>query len=60
LWDPAIRVVAPELGKMKNAGHDKAARLLGWSPRPDADAIVATAESLAAFGLLKDSPVQPN
>jgi dihydroflavonol-4-reductase len=53
LWDPAIRVVAPELGKMKNAGHDKAARLLGWSPRPDAEAIVASAESLRELGLLK-------
>jgi nucleoside-diphosphate-sugar epimerase len=53
LWDPAIRVVAPELGKMKNAGHDKAARLLGWSPRPDAEAIVASAENLRELGLLK-------
>jgi dihydroflavonol-4-reductase len=38
---------------MKNAGHDKAARLLGWSPRPDAEAIVASAESLRELGLLK-------
>ncbi|MGN6471228.1 MAG: NAD-dependent epimerase/dehydratase family protein, partial [Rhizobiaceae bacterium] len=54
LWNPGVRAIASELGKTKNAGHDKAARLLGWSPRPDADAIVATAESLARFGLLKD------
>jgi nucleoside-diphosphate-sugar epimerase len=54
LWDPSIRVIATELGKRKNAGHDKATRLLGWSPRPDEDAIVATAESLARFGLLDD------
>jgi nucleoside-diphosphate-sugar epimerase len=54
LWDPGVRTIATELGKRKNADHDKAARLLGWSPRPDADAIVATAESLGHFGLLKD------
>jgi dihydroflavonol-4-reductase len=54
LWNPGVRAIASELGKTKNANHDKAARLLGWSPRPDADAIVATAESLARFGLLKD------
>jgi nucleoside-diphosphate-sugar epimerase len=53
LWDPGVRTIATELGKRKNAGHEKAARLLGWSPRPDEEAIVATAESLAAFGLLK-------
>ena len=57
-WDPSIRVIATELGKRKNAGHDKAARLLGWSPRPDEDAIAATAESLARFGLLKDAPAR--
>jgi dihydroflavonol-4-reductase len=54
LWDPGVRTIATELGKRKNADHDKAARLLGWSPRPDPDAIVATAESLGRFGLLKD------
>ena len=53
LWDPSVRTISTELGKRKNAGHDKAARLLGWTPRPDAEAIVATAESLARLGLLK-------
>jgi nucleoside-diphosphate-sugar epimerase len=59
LWDPAIRVITPELGKRKNASHDKAAKLLGWSPRPDGDAIVATAESLARSGLLRDKTKSP-
>jgi hypothetical protein len=30
----------------------KARRLLDWTPRPPADAIVATAESLVRFGLV--------
>jgi dihydroflavonol-4-reductase len=54
--DPAVRLVLPELGKMKNATNEKAKRLLGWAPRSNEDAIVATAESLARLGLLKDSP----
>jgi nucleoside-diphosphate-sugar epimerase len=53
LFDPAVRQFAPELGKIKNATNDKARRLLGWAPRSNAEAIVATAESLLRLGLLK-------
>jgi nucleoside-diphosphate-sugar epimerase len=53
LRDPAIRQITPELGKHKNATNAKARRLLGWSPRSNEDAIVATAESLVRLGLLK-------
>lgn len=53
LFDPAIRQLAPELGKVKQATNEKARRLLGWAPRSNEDAIVATAESLAHLGLLK-------
>jgi nucleoside-diphosphate-sugar epimerase len=52
---PAMRQMLPELGKVKNATAEKARRLLGWAPRSSEEAIVATAESLARFGLLKDS-----
>jgi dihydroflavonol-4-reductase len=55
LFDPAVRQFAPELGKIKNATNDKARRLLGWAPRSNAEAIVATAESLLRLGLLKRS-----
>jgi nucleoside-diphosphate-sugar epimerase len=55
LRDPAAKQILPELGKRKNAANEKARRLLGWAPRPPEDAIVATAESLVHFGLLKDS-----
>lgn len=55
LKDPAIKLILPELGKIKNATNEKAVRMLGWAPRSREDAIVATAESLVRLGLLKDS-----
>jgi nucleoside-diphosphate-sugar epimerase len=54
LFDPAVKLILPELGKPKNATNAKARRLLGWSPRSSEEALVATAESLARLGLLKD------
>lgn len=53
LVDPTVRQIVPELGKYKNATGAKARRLLGWSPRSNEDALVATAESLLRLGLLK-------
>jgi nucleoside-diphosphate-sugar epimerase len=52
LADPAMRGAVPLLGRNMNATSEKAKRLLGWTPRPAEDAIVATAESLIRFGLL--------
>jgi len=51
LRDPAVKQILPELGKPKNATSEKAQRLLGWTPRPKEEAIVATAESLLRLGL---------
>ncbi len=53
--DPAVKQILPELGRAKNATNEKARRLLGWAPRSNVDAIVATAESMQRLGLLKDS-----
>jgi nucleoside-diphosphate-sugar epimerase len=55
LRDPAIKLITPELGKVKNATSEKAYRLLGWRPRTNEEAIVATAESLIQLELLKDN-----
>ena len=55
LRDPTIRQFTSELGKKKNASNEKARRLLGWAPRSNKEAILATAESLVRLGLLKDS-----
>jgi nucleoside-diphosphate-sugar epimerase len=53
LVDPAVRQIVPELGNPKNATNEKARRLLGWAPRSNEEALVATAESLVRLGLLK-------
>jgi nucleoside-diphosphate-sugar epimerase len=52
LRDPAVKQILPELGKPKNATSEKAQRLLGWAPRSNEEAIVATAESLLRLGLV--------
>jgi nucleoside-diphosphate-sugar epimerase len=50
--DPTIRLILPELGKFKNATNEKAKRVLGWTPRSNEEAVIATAESLIRLGLL--------
>jgi hypothetical protein len=54
MFDPALRQILPELGKIKNGTSAKARRLLRWAPRSREDAIVAAAQSLIRFGLVKD------
>lgn len=56
LKDPDVKQILPELGTVKNATSEKSRRVLGWSPRSREDALIATAESLVRYGLLKDSP----
>jgi dihydroflavonol-4-reductase len=51
--DASVRQVLPLLGVIRNATSEKARRVLGWSPRSNEDAVVATAESLLRFGLVK-------
>jgi dihydroflavonol-4-reductase len=46
------KALLPELGKMKNGTSEKARQLLGWMPRSNEDAIVATGESLVRLGLV--------
>jgi nucleoside-diphosphate-sugar epimerase len=53
LGDPTLRLILPELGKVKNGTNEKARRLLGWAPRSNEEAIIAAAESLIQLGLLK-------
>jgi dihydroflavonol-4-reductase len=44
--------MAPELGKRRSASSAKAEQLLGWRPRPAAESILASAESLIDHGLV--------
>ena len=46
-------LILPELGKMKNGTNEKARRVLGWESRSNEECIVAAAESLVRFGLVK-------
>jgi dihydroflavonol-4-reductase len=52
LFDPVIRDRLFELGKSRPVSHAHASAVLGWSPRPNEEAVVATAESLVAEGLV--------
>ena len=51
-FDRTLRPLVPLLDSTRRATSAKAQRLLGWQPRPPEDAIVATAESLIAFGVV--------
>ena len=52
VFSSAAREVLPQLDIVRNASSDKARNTLGWSPRPAADAILASGESLIHLGLL--------
>lgn len=52
---PAGRSVAWLLDRNMNASGNKARRVLGWRPRSNEEAIVATAESLIRLGMLRDA-----
>ncbi|HSM94589.1 MAG TPA: aldehyde reductase [Rhizomicrobium sp.] len=53
MFDPSVKLISSELGIKKNATNAKAKRLLGWSPRSNDEAIVATAQSLIKLGMVK-------
>lgn len=45
-FNPALRQLVPQLGQIRRSTNNKAIRLLGWSPRSNEEALLATAESL--------------
>lgn len=55
LFSPEARNILPQLGRYRNASNDKAKTLLGWRPRSNEEAILATAESLLRFGWIEKS-----
>ena len=55
LFSRQVRDIVPDLGVVRAASNEKARRLLGWEPRSNEEAIVATAESLVRLGLVQDS-----
>jgi nucleoside-diphosphate-sugar epimerase len=52
-FDPVAKNIAPMLGRYREASNQKAKDMLGWHPRSNEDAIMATAESLLRFNLNK-------
>ena len=52
-FDPSVALIVPELGKSKFTTSEKAITELGWEARSPEEAIVAAAESLERFGLVK-------
>ncbi len=50
LRDRSLEQIIPELGKVKEASHEKATRVLGWAPRSAETALLATGESLLRLG----------
>ncbi len=52
LFDRTARVVLHELGTRKEVSTEKAQRMLGWTPRPAAEAVTAMARSLVQHGVV--------
>lgn len=46
LFDKQLRPQLPEIGRIKNVSNEKAKTLLGWAPKSNEEAIIASAESL--------------
>lgn len=53
LFNPVAKNIAPMLSRYRNASNKKAKKLLGWKPRSNEEAILATAESLVKYGAVK-------
>ena len=49
---PQLRPLVPQLGKMRRSSSAKAQRLLGWRPRSNEEAILASGSSLIRLGLV--------
>jgi nucleoside-diphosphate-sugar epimerase len=53
LFNPIAKNLVPMLDRYRNASNQKAKTLLGWNPRSNEEALVATANSLLQFNLNK-------
>ncbi|MGV9422807.1 NAD-dependent epimerase/dehydratase family protein [Streptomyces sp. NPDC003656] len=57
--DPTLREITPALGRRNRHSTEKAHRLLGWQPRPAAQAVLDCAESLITHGAVPVEAAQP-
>jgi dihydroflavonol-4-reductase len=49
---PRVRDLVPQLGQAKGASHEKATKLLGWTPLSVQEAVTSSADSLVKLGLV--------
>jgi dihydroflavonol-4-reductase len=52
IFDPSVRQIIPELGRVLDISNEKAKRVLGWTPRSTEESILATVDSLVQRGLV--------
>lgn len=52
IFNPLASEAVPRLGIKASASNEKARRVLGWTPRTNEEAIVASGESVIALGLI--------
>ncbi|HEY5748071.1 MAG TPA: aldehyde reductase [Chryseolinea sp.] len=52
-FSPVAKNIVPMLSRYRNASNEKARQVLGWQPRSNEEAIIASAESLVKFGAIK-------
>ncbi|MGG7509961.1 SDR family oxidoreductase [Plantibacter sp. YIM 135249] len=53
-FNPEFRGIVPDLDYRKRISADKARRVLGWRPRPAAEAVAAAGESFVRKGLIAE------
>ncbi|KFY31686.1 hypothetical protein V493_00885 [Pseudogymnoascus sp. VKM F-4281 (FW-2241)] len=51
-FDKPVRVILPDLGKIRKGSNKKARETLGWEPRGTEESILDTADSLVKYGLV--------
>lgn len=54
LFNPQAKAIVPMLGINRNASNEKAKTVLGWQPRTNKEALLATVESLIKYGAVKN------
>lgn len=55
IFSPQARAIAPMLGINRNASNEKARTVLGWQPRTNEEAVLASVKSMLDFGALKNN-----
>jgi dihydroflavonol-4-reductase len=51
-FEPSVRQLVPQLGGVKHCSNEKAKAVLGWTPRPSAETILDTFDSLVEHNII--------